>query len=633
MYIDEITKEQWIGIDGNTSKAQSLSAGKLSMEYVDGRIKNISYKGSVIISEVYFALRDRNWGTIPYEIQYLQILDKGGSFSIEFVAKHNHNGIGFEWNGNICGGENSQISYSFNGVAKSAFLKNRIGFCILHELNCSGMRCSVRHSDNLLEHGVFPINIAPHQPFVDMKSVGVHLSDGAIIDVQFEGDIFEMEDQRNWTDASYKTYCTPLSKPFPLQVEAGDTFSQTLIVSLFEGTEVSATDLGQKTLLSGSDSSYFKSDFSLGSCIVSPLSEAQLKLVSQLGLGHLRYDYHFSETDAEFGEIVAQARLLGLKLLLVVFLSRDTQENIKALSWLLQQHSASIAAILIHRDGCKVIDTDTLSELRHALSSFELPIGSGTDAFFTQINREPIAPSLIDFISYSNNPQVHAFDNDSIMSTVEGQLSNIQSCRALYPDTDIFVSPISLKMRWNPDATSKPVISDFVLPDDVDERQMSLFAACWFIKSIAALLKSNNVSLATYFELVGEKGLFEETVPTSKYSFPSYPNMIYPLTFAFWGIRDIGNAMVKVECDENTAAVWLKHDEKMRVVICNLKNAHTEVPLSACPETMLGLMIDEDNIAELSKLEAPQGAREYFISYNLSGGLRMKPYSIFIAEK
>ena len=31
-------------------------------------------------------------------------------------------------------------------------------------------------------------------------------------ELAFEGDIFEMEDQRNWTDASFKTYCTPLAR-------------------------------------------------------------------------------------------------------------------------------------------------------------------------------------------------------------------------------------------------------------------------------------------------------------------------------------------------------------------------------------------------------------------------------------
>ena len=36
-----------------------------------------------------------------------------------------------------------------------------------------------------------------------------------------QGDIFEMEDQRNWTDASYKTYVRPLALPWPYTLPAG----------------------------------------------------------------------------------------------------------------------------------------------------------------------------------------------------------------------------------------------------------------------------------------------------------------------------------------------------------------------------------------------------------------------------
>ncbi len=37
-----------------------------------------------------------------------------------------------------------------------------------------------------------------------------------------------MEDQRNWTDASYKTYSTPLALPFPVEIRAGETVEQTV---------------------------------------------------------------------------------------------------------------------------------------------------------------------------------------------------------------------------------------------------------------------------------------------------------------------------------------------------------------------------------------------------------------------
>jgi len=39
--------------------------------------------------------------------------------------------------------------------------------------------------------------------------------------ISFEGDVFETEDQRNWTDASFKTYCPPLRLPYPRPFEAG----------------------------------------------------------------------------------------------------------------------------------------------------------------------------------------------------------------------------------------------------------------------------------------------------------------------------------------------------------------------------------------------------------------------------
>ena len=47
-----------------------------------------------------------------------------------------------------------------------------------------------------------------------------------------EGDTFEMEDHRNWTDANFKTYCTPLAKPYPVRVESGTTIQQTVTVTL-----------------------------------------------------------------------------------------------------------------------------------------------------------------------------------------------------------------------------------------------------------------------------------------------------------------------------------------------------------------------------------------------------------------
>jgi hypothetical protein len=55
------------------------------------------------------------------------------------------------------------------------------------------------------QEGVFPFFISPHQPFKKLQALSWSPSSGVQAKIRFEGEIFEMEDQRNWTDASFKT--------------------------------------------------------------------------------------------------------------------------------------------------------------------------------------------------------------------------------------------------------------------------------------------------------------------------------------------------------------------------------------------------------------------------------------------
>ena len=51
----------------------------------------------------------------------------------------------------------------------------------------------------------------------------------------FTGDLFETEDQRNWTDASFKTYCTPIGLAHPFRAEPGQRFEQSVTIRVDEG--------------------------------------------------------------------------------------------------------------------------------------------------------------------------------------------------------------------------------------------------------------------------------------------------------------------------------------------------------------------------------------------------------------
>src|SRR5690606_6596188 len=129
------------------------------------------------------------------------------------------------------------------------------------------------------------------------------------------------------------------------------------------------------------------------------------------------------------------------------------------------------------------------------------------DAFFTELNRNPVDAQSLDGVTYSINPQVHAFDDQSLVETLEAQGYTVQSARRLYPDKKIRISPISFHMRWNPNATC----DNKRLREPTgwtDKRQFTLFGACWFLISLTYLGESG-VASYTYFELSGENGWFK----------------------------------------------------------------------------------------------------------------------------
>ena len=123
-----------------------------------------------------------------------------------------------------------------DGEARSTFWRNRIGFCILHPMEYASTECKIEHVDGTIEQTTFPKFIAPQliindkpspvEPFSNMRALVYQVKQNLLAEVRFEGENFEMEDQRNWTDASFKTYGTPLREPSPVEVKAGTKISK-----------------------------------------------------------------------------------------------------------------------------------------------------------------------------------------------------------------------------------------------------------------------------------------------------------------------------------------------------------------------------------------------------------------------
>jgi hypothetical protein len=121
----------------------------------------------------------------------------------------------------------------------------------------------------------------------------------------------------------------------------------------------------------------------------------------------------------------------------------------------------------------------------------------GTNDYFTELNRKRPPKNAGDGTCYSINPQVHAFDNASLVENLEAQASTVRTARSFAGDRWIAITPVTLRPRFIP-ANGTPV--------DPDPRQSSPFNAAWTLGSIKYLAEAGANSV-TYYELSGKGGI------------------------------------------------------------------------------------------------------------------------------
>ena len=192
-----------------------------------------------LVRRIYAAVRDQNWNTIPGVAVNSELDVREDGFDVRFDVRHANDELDFSWQGTISGTADGRVSFSLDGRAGRDFPYNRIGFCVLHPWReTAGARYRGETPDGPIE-GQFPLSVGP-QDFVDglyvslfpaVSRLELDVAEGITALFEFEGDLFECEDQRNWTDASFKTYCTPLALGLPHRATAGFHVAQTVTVS------------------------------------------------------------------------------------------------------------------------------------------------------------------------------------------------------------------------------------------------------------------------------------------------------------------------------------------------------------------------------------------------------------------
>jgi len=634
----------YYGKDTLLPEHKELRAGPLSLIFEDGDLRYIRFGNKEIIRRVYVAIRDHNWDTILPKLSNLQIDTADEKFKITYSVENKQDDIHFSWQGTITGKEDGTVTFSMDGEAVSTFERNRIGFCLLHPMSCSNIPCRVEKIDGTIEQGIFPKFISPHQPFMDMQAISHQVESDLWAEVRFSGDIFEMEDQRNWTDASYKTYCTPLAVPYPVVVKAGTKVSQSIKLTLKsesnktkpvrDSARLTNKKDNHTTFIYDNKKTHSIPCIGLGSASHNqPLSERELGRLKALNLSHLRVDIDFeSDYQQTLQRAINEANSLSISLEVALHLDNSAEEQLKSWKKTVEQLEPSVATYLIFHQEESSTSSQWVEISRRYLAGTR--IGAGTNAYFTELNRNRPAVEGLDLICYSINPQVHAFDNSSLTETLEAQAITVGSVQQFSSKLPIAVTPITLLPRFNPNATgpeSPPKAGE--LPDQVDVRQMSLYGAGWTLGSLKYLSQSGVYS-TTYYETSGWRGVMEtEEGPQLPEQFQSIPGAVFPLYHVLADIGDFagGEVMPSTSSDPlKLEGIVLKKGKLRRIILANLHLTPLKVTVKDLTESVLVRHLNEANAQSANK--SPEDFRaevgQHLSTSNGNLTLDLEPYAI-----
>lgn len=571
----------FIGPTAPAAEPLLLRAGPLTMVFEpdNASLRYVKLGSDEVLHGISAPVRNQFWGTVRPDVSHVKLDNRGDHFSLTFDARCRERDIDFLWRGTLRGGADGQVEFTFDGRARSTFLRNRIGFCLLHGPTAAGRPWVLETTKGEKSKGQFPVFIAPHQPAKDLRAVAHEFAPGRWAHVRFEGEIFEMEDQRNWTDASFKTYCTPLALSYPVRVTKGTKILQKITLRL-EGTiPKGGSDAARdsRVLLSlGTEQSPLPRIGLQTSSQVDELSAAELNRLRSLHLDHLRVDL----TPAQEGfarklrQAADQAKALEVRLHVGLHLSKMPGEDLKKLAAELERVHPPVSLWLVLGTNGPVIRM-----AREALKPYQGDawFGVGEDTYFTELNRNRPEANGIDAVSYALTPQVHAFDNASMVETLPIQGDTVRSARQFVGDRPLVIGPVTLRPQL---INQEPLPGE--LPSNVEPRQPSLFAAGWTLGSVKYLSEAGVHSI-TYFETVGWKGIMEsERVTGGSNKFPARPGELFAVYHVLRGIGEFaGGRVQRVESTDAQSVVGMALNQggRQRLLVANLTDRPQAVAL------------------------------------------------------
>lgn len=480
-----------------TDAPQRISLGPLDLLIDGGDLRDIRLHGIEVLRGISCPIRDRDWGTVAVTTTH-QLLEQCGD-RLQYLRRFQTLDAGLDCT------FSADVTAQSDGIVLTAQISmravrdtsvNRAGFTLLHPLeHVAGQALQVIHSDGQTTDTQFPMHIDPAQPVKDITALRHHVN-GVSVDIEMTGEVFEMEDQRNWSDASFKTYCRPLARPHPFTISSGETLSQRLRVTLRRAAPAATTAIQGARPLQGR-----MPDIALaaepGLCHFDALTRYPvMPVLARVDVNthpdDLRCLAAFSD-DVTLEIVVQDAEAPDATL--------RTIAKFCTVAGLVPRSVVALpkAYLASHQPGGPWPSPDPASLVPMVRAAFpDARVGGGSLTNFTEFNRCRPDPARVDFVTFGSAAIVHAADDLSVLQTLEALPHIFSSARMIAADRSLRLGLIAIGMRSNPYGSGvAPNPQGLRMPMAMtDPRQSTRFAGSWAVGVLAKAAGQGVESLA-----------------------------------------------------------------------------------------------------------------------------------------
>jgi hypothetical protein len=606
------------GTEVPDAKRRELKAGRLAAILDNGGLRYIRYGGVEVLRAIAYLVRDKNWGTYAPAIEDLKVRQGKDGFSAGYRATCKDAEQGIRYDASI-EAKDDRLKFSATGTPLSDFVTNRTGFVVLHPLEGTVDKpVEVIHTDGGREKRKFPKIISPGQPVFEIRSLKHAPAAGLKATVLMEGNKFEMEDHRNWMDASYKTYVCSLLDPWPYTLAKGKPLAQSITLTV-EGKPAKSAGK-RRSGVSVSIGSAKGRIPAIGTGIA--MGEAQAALAAAELIAAAKPASLICQIDGrQSGRAEAAALFRQLKeragapvTLEIVLPAKEPADR----------EAAAIASEV--RGGGLAPDAIVITQM-HDLKSFQpnalrpwgpsyeemaaaarahfpgVRLGGGMLSYFTELNRKRPPQGLFDFITHTVCPIVHAADDVSVMETLETLPWIFASTRAIIGKTPYHLGPSSIPCRDNPygAAVAPNPGNGRVCLSDMDPRQRGLYGAAWLLGLAAGAAKGGLDSVALG-SATGPQGVIYRKASYPQPWFDGGDATVYPAYHVLAGLAPASGTR-RLETDVSGPVAALAYQTKGGKVLwlANLAGETQKVKVGGLAGAQRIHMLDEGSFGAATR--------------------------------